>query len=62
MIITQQPLWNLSAGAQENKIVCELKNEMKMVRIKTDMELVTLMMKELIENDRKFAIPMLFQI
>ena len=62
MIITQQPLWNLSAGAQENKIVCQLKNEMKMVRIKTDMELVTLMMKELIENDRKFAIPMLFQI
>ena len=62
MIITQQPLWNLSAGAQENKIVCELKNEMKMVRTKTDMELVTLMMKELIENDRKFTIPMLFQI
>ena len=49
MIITQWPLWNLSAGAQENKIVCQLKNEMKMVRIKTDMELVTLMMKELIE-------------
>ena len=31
MIITRQPLCNLLAEAQENKIVCQLKNEMKLV-------------------------------
>ena len=54
MIITQWSVWNLSTEAQENKIVCQLKNEMKLVlttklsRYK-DMKLLTLMLKELIE-------------
>ena len=30
MIITQYPLWNLLAEAQENKIVCKLKNEIRL--------------------------------
>ena len=34
MIITQQPLCNLLAKAQENKIVRQLKNEMKLVLTK----------------------------
>ena len=68
MIITQQPLWNLSAEAQENKIVCQWKNEMKLVlttklsRYK-DWYATTNFDAEIINwNDQNFAVPMLFQI
>ena len=54
MIITRQSLCNLLSEAQENKIVCQLENEMKLVlttklsRYK-DLYETNLMLKELTE-------------
>ena len=58
----------VSAEAQENKIVCHLKNEMKMVlttkisRYKDGYGTTDFDAERIDWNDRNFAVPMLFQI